>query len=57
MQPWFIFHYKRHDFLVFFLFLLEALFLSSEVTSERVFSIKLSGFPSQEDMNLYVPFK
>ena len=57
MQPWFIFHYKRHDFLVFFLFLLEALFLSSEVTSERVFSIKLSGFPSQEDMSLYVRFK
>ena len=57
MLPWFIFHYKRHDFLVFFLFLLEALFLSSEVTSERVFSKKLSGLPSQEDMSLYVRFK
>ena len=37
MQPWIIFHYKRHDFFVFFLFLLEALFLPSKVTSERVF--------------------
>ena len=44
-------------FLSSFLYLLEALFPSSKVTSEKVFSINLSGFPSQEDMSLYVLFK